>query len=375
MGQRHQLYVVARIGGAYRRIVGLHHQWYYGKAALEGAVRFMKACQHPFNIHSILSELYHVDLDSVPEDLNPCPFIASLLWGCISNRVTASAPSLGCQNTDMISDKDNNDGITVFDITDPSNPRYCFVSVSGLEAAIIDKCDAFVPLTGKTYGRAYYPSGQVPRTAGDRGWEQAVAAAIGSIKEFETIPYETLKLCWPHEFGRNIPAGHDGGLSGQRERAVPPTLSLYALMKIPCTEWTQVPEQVVRACAKISGAHNQYPEPLTQRLLSVLKEGVLDLGGISITLTEVIQIVHGIPFLAQNTLYLNLSTWMNPEGGLVKLSDLAALRQCFPQLLCVNAIGNQHFHAVSVSEWYESDSPSFVIFRHLIHPHSAFLLG
>jgi hypothetical protein len=31
---------------------------------------------------------------------------------------------------------DNNDGITVFDITDSANPSYCFVSTFGLEAAV-----------------------------------------------------------------------------------------------------------------------------------------------------------------------------------------------------------------------------------------------
>ncbi|KAF8311117.1 uncharacterized protein EI90DRAFT_1045805 [Cantharellus anzutake] len=135
-------------------------------------------------------------------------------------------------------------------------------------------------------------------------------------------------------------------------------------MKLPHMELAQVPEHLVRACAEIADTHNPFPEPLIQRLLSVVKEGVPDLSNVSITLIEVIQAVRDIPVLVQNTRYLNLSTWMNPEGGLVKPADLVALGRCFPQLLCVNAIGIQHFDSTLVSGWYGSDRPSFSILRY-----------
>ncbi|KAF8342159.1 uncharacterized protein EI90DRAFT_3032302 [Cantharellus anzutake] len=64
MGQWHQCYVLARVNRHYQCIVGLDHQWLYGKYALEAVVRFMRACQHPFNVHSILSELNHMDFHS-----------------------------------------------------------------------------------------------------------------------------------------------------------------------------------------------------------------------------------------------------------------------------------------------------------------------
>lgn len=34
MGQRHQLFVIARINGRYRQLCAIHHQWLYGHTAL-----------------------------------------------------------------------------------------------------------------------------------------------------------------------------------------------------------------------------------------------------------------------------------------------------------------------------------------------------
>lgn len=35
MGQRHQLFVIAKILGRYRGLAAVHHQWLYGSLALE----------------------------------------------------------------------------------------------------------------------------------------------------------------------------------------------------------------------------------------------------------------------------------------------------------------------------------------------------
>jgi hypothetical protein len=35
MGQRHQLFAIAKIGGRYRSLAALHHQWLYGFTALK----------------------------------------------------------------------------------------------------------------------------------------------------------------------------------------------------------------------------------------------------------------------------------------------------------------------------------------------------
>ena len=71
-----------------------------GKSVLEGALRFLKACQHPFNIHSIRAELDAADFSHDPvEDTTLCPFIAALFWGCIASPVKCSHPSVDLRQT------------------------------------------------------------------------------------------------------------------------------------------------------------------------------------------------------------------------------------------------------------------------------------
>lgn len=43
MGQRHQLFVIARIKGRYRQLCAIHHQWLYGHTAL-------RRCRDTLNI-------------------------------------------------------------------------------------------------------------------------------------------------------------------------------------------------------------------------------------------------------------------------------------------------------------------------------------
>ncbi|KAF8342165.1 uncharacterized protein EI90DRAFT_1308480 [Cantharellus anzutake] len=342
LSQSHQLCVVACVHGHYWRIIRLLYHEYYGKFALEGAIRFMRACQHPFNVHSILSELRHVGpyLGTNPVQVH-FPFIASLLWGFTSS--SRSAPSVVLPDLGHVEYISNDYGTTVFDITDPSNPRYCFVSFHGLSVTN-DKCERFMPLTGEVYGTSYHPSEQT-----DHGRKEA-AAAIESIQQYQTVSYETLKICWPHDFMQYIPAGRDGESNTHKREPTVPPLSLCALMTLPHSELESVPEHIIKDSATVADVCDRFSGRLTRRLLLVSKDGVLDLGGISVTITELTQVVHGIPILAQNTLYLSLVAWSNPEGGLVKVSDLATLQQCFPQLSCVNAIGCKHFDASLISE-------------------------
>ena len=66
-----------------------------GKSVLEGALRFLKACQHPFNVHSIRAELDAADFSHDPvEDAPLCPFIAALFWGCIASPPVRGRPAI-----------------------------------------------------------------------------------------------------------------------------------------------------------------------------------------------------------------------------------------------------------------------------------------
>src|SRR5258708_5955027 len=263
---------------------------------------------------------------------------------------------------------DNHDGISVFDITNLSDPRYCFVCINGLQEDD-RQCRIFWPLDGEHYVRAYYPkpSGQ-PRSYREARYgaedEREVVPLIESIKEYKTISYATLRACWKEEYlGKGVSEISYNEPHGQEEAHVVPPLSLYATAKLPYVEWIHVPEHVLKASAKISGSYRFLPT-FMQRLLLLVGEGnkgVLDLTNISMTLGDIIKEVKHIPILSHTTRYLDLSTWINPTGGQLDVSDLIALRSCFPHLVCVNAIGNGHFNSTLLSKWYESDSASFCV--------------
>ena len=195
--------------------------------------------------------------------------------------------------------------------------------------------------------------------------EAGVEAGIESIKPYKTVPHATLKACWPEEFWREyIPDRHHNESEAQEAAHCLPSLSHYATMKLrDVDEWSYVSEHIIKACAKVSGCR-QFSSSFMQRLLSAVDKGnmgVLDLSDIAITFAELIQVAEDTPIVSQSTRYLNLSTWKNPAGVQVSVSDLVALRRCFPGLLCVNAIGNGHFDSALLSEWYGSDFASFSV--------------
>ena len=45
MGQRHQLFVIAKVKGRYRTLCAIHHQWLYGHTALRRCLGTLKKFQ------------------------------------------------------------------------------------------------------------------------------------------------------------------------------------------------------------------------------------------------------------------------------------------------------------------------------------------
>ncbi len=128
-------------------------------------------------------------------------------------------------------------------------------------------------------------------------------------------------------------------------------------------EWIHIPEHVLKACTKISRSYC-FPSTFMQWLLLAIGDedkGVLNLTNISMTLRDIIQVVKCIPILPQNMHYLDLSMWIDPTGEQLDVSDLEALQSCFPDLLCVNAMGNGHFNSTLLSKWYDSSLPTFYV--------------
>ena len=57
MGQRHQLFVIARVAARYRCLAAVHHQWLYGNTALRRCRDILKNFSDPRNRWALEEEL------------------------------------------------------------------------------------------------------------------------------------------------------------------------------------------------------------------------------------------------------------------------------------------------------------------------------
>lgn len=80
-------------------------------------------------------------------------------------------------------------GITVFDVTEPANPRYCFVDFMGMESE--REVDLDTPLSARTYLEAYY---ELHDPAND---EVGLLPLVESFQNRSLITKEALADTWP----------------------------------------------------------------------------------------------------------------------------------------------------------------------------------
>ena len=183
MGQRHQVFLIARVNSKahektpakichYRCIAAFHHQWCYGRLPLKAARRFLTLAKQKDNAQIIREELRN--FDNATSLHVPCPYSLFLLataWtvdltpgseynstGIIESAQMGSGEGgsyiQGFSETSLtLVYQDNNDGITVFDVTDPENASYCFMTICRGEGCL----PPFIPFNAGAYVRCYYP--------------------------------------------------------------------------------------------------------------------------------------------------------------------------------------------------------------------------
>lgn len=211
MGQRHQLYVIAKIAGRYRGLAALHSQWLYGLGAVTRCRRALQVFQAAENRIPIQQELlaartrpeafwnreltYDYEGSGCAEIIAPFPFISTAftlgssfdpLHG-IHNRV------LPLQFNTPFDGGDNNDGVTIIDVTQQARPRYCFVFFKTPENMDDDESIAFMytPLSASDYLKAY----------DDRGYpgiNEQSQRLLESMEQWPLIDIATLTQTWPH---------------------------------------------------------------------------------------------------------------------------------------------------------------------------------
>ena len=79
-------------------------------------------------------------------------------------------------------------GITIFDITQPSNVRYCFVDFMGMESDTPVQLNT--PLTARTYLESYYD-------LTNPIYSTSMTPLVDEFKAWDVIPVETLRETWP----------------------------------------------------------------------------------------------------------------------------------------------------------------------------------
>ncbi|KAL9103723.1 MAG: hypothetical protein Q9163_001273 [Psora crenata] len=202
MGQRHQLFVIARTNQKYRTLAAVHHQWLYGHTALRRCLGTLEILQGKNN---------RVPLE---EELKDASRRSEGFWGALqdhgrwSNTTDVHFPfimtclilgaSFGVHDGyfhDIIiepfqmayDEGDNNNGITIFDISEPSDVRYCFVDFHGMESDRSQPVQLMTPLSAQTYLAAYYELDDPKFTE-----------LIQQFKDRTLIDVNALADTWPH---------------------------------------------------------------------------------------------------------------------------------------------------------------------------------
>ena len=221
MGQRHQLFVIAKIRGRYRSLCAIHHQWLYGQTALRRCLDTLNIFGDPSNRMPLQEELlaaskkdeeFWLAAEDEDEPYIPFPFITTCL------TLGASFNTSGYYHGTMLepftmayNEGDNNNGqdssysvmiagifetrltlfltgITIFDITDLHNIRYCFVDYIGMESD--REVELMTPLSARTYLEAYYELDK-PEHKAD------LLPLVGKFEQRDVISTAVLKATWP----------------------------------------------------------------------------------------------------------------------------------------------------------------------------------
>ncbi|KAJ7667919.1 hypothetical protein DFH06DRAFT_1183916 [Mycena polygramma] len=219
MGQRHQVFVVARVAARgtsdprYRCVGAYHHQWCYGRLPLKAARRFITLIKQKDNAELVREELrsiqgkYGLGETEPRMPSVPCPYTTFLLasaW-CVDLEAPVYGSGVSFQNSVLdakmgSTEGDNNDGITVVDVTDPTHPSYCFVSIFGLESE--SSVPSRVPLSAEQYCRSYYPipNDEQKKREGATEVEADVQEKIDSLRAEPLMKLDVLVEAWPGEY-------------------------------------------------------------------------------------------------------------------------------------------------------------------------------
>ncbi|KAL9123949.1 MAG: hypothetical protein Q9217_006673 [Psora testacea] len=162
MGQRHQLFIIARINGKYRTLAAVHHQWLYGHTALRRCLGTLQILQDEQNRVPLAEELKIAskrdeELWKAPESRNIIevhfPFIMTcLILGASFSQREGYFHDVNIEPFHMSYDEgDNNNGeLTSPALLDP------FLTILRFRTQLRPPVQLMTPLSARTYLEAYY---------------------------------------------------------------------------------------------------------------------------------------------------------------------------------------------------------------------------
>ncbi|KAH9883434.1 hypothetical protein F4778DRAFT_766939, partial [Xylariomycetidae sp. FL2044] len=194
--------VIAKVGKYYRSLAAIHHQWLYGVSAVRTGLRLVSIFESKHNREALRQELA-IAAKLFPSDRQQQPKLESKVGRCpLPIITTCLVVGASCDPEEarhhpvhellfgMEYDAgDNNNGITVIDITELSRVRYCFVDFFGMESE--RSVPLNTPLTAWDYTLAYY----------DRADEivQKYQESIESLQRRPLIGIQDLHSAWPSD--------------------------------------------------------------------------------------------------------------------------------------------------------------------------------
>ncbi|KAK0206519.1 hypothetical protein DFS33DRAFT_594858 [Desarmillaria ectypa] len=388
MGQRHQVFAIAKIipkddTRAYCRcIAAWHHQWCYGTLPLKATRRFLTLLEQKENAEIVLDEIRRVQNKygrwrEKPELPNlPCSYISFLMGSAWNVDLDDPADPYFHRGTflgsildaDMGSTEgDNNDGITVIDVSNPLKPAYCFVSVNGLEVA--EEVPDMEPLSAEQYVRAYYPKEDGPKDA-------SVQKVVDALADKNLVTLRMLAEAWPNEYkddseSNDIDDSREPHNTSVASDLVPSlvdlTLGTALEQGIPAGDMAHLENLVWQpGKAPLIKAVLQKQVPFPDAGVSLLTQVVLqnpkvvDLSGFSLTTDQLVSVLSAAK---KDIETLELSG--NPN---VTIATIKAILNDCPALTRLVLL-NTSVKSVDLQTLFKSDPEIFYYLHDLIHPY------
>lgn len=181
MGQRHQIFFILPVTVTNKEdksksnIVGLHNQWLFGRTALECLDNALNYIKKQDKYSPLVCEVYK---EEAP-DLCAMLYSVNTNTGYYHSIIHLSKDE--CTNPDHC---DNDDGITIIDIRDKDNIKYCFMYLSN-----------HIPIDANNYVEHYYGDSWLGRVLKDEGEEYKKNNPDSSVSEIEEHLKQEMKEC------------------------------------------------------------------------------------------------------------------------------------------------------------------------------------